>query len=566
MSVTVQNARRILLILHERPDWDCIVASFLWLLANMVSLLDSRVQIKFVPPGQRFSEPIHDDDMVVHLDTGRLFNPDTNDFDHHLIGASTQLHSAAQAVWNNFGVLLEFKWLSTLLQLTNEIDSGHRCSVRNPQLMEEKLDLNDKLRTANMMFLSDWRIIDLRDNLQVLVNFFAQIPRTRVSDNVKVYAGIALLFGWHHWKLTGRTETQQTIDHNLVAEFLERIGNKSSLTVFPVQPNPETEPCKTVHRKHWELFREYSWLANLCRMTLHGRETDQEELLTELKVIDERMREINAAHGVNLQLIQLREQLFILNEMLRHIPLNDDCKLTAGMAALYGWHQQRVGYANGGLRDLVESSRMTQVNGLTFLLIDEPIPDRKQLRNGMRRNPNYRETIDVYIFPDGEDGDLGVTCVEDSRVAGMRLLTSILRNLSESKDPNDIFLHEPTNFTLYLKAATGITQETLESLAIAHLQRAMTEDERAVALNELAILLLQLQRTMTETEKAIALESLTILLPQLQRTMTENEMAVTLESLVIVHLQRAMTEDERAVALNELAILLLQLQRTMTED
>jgi hypothetical protein len=80
----LRRDKKYIFVGHERPDTDCIVAMVLFARALGLPVKCSQIEIRFMPPGRRFTGRVPPNTLVAHFDTGGICNPQTLDFDHHM--------------------------------------------------------------------------------------------------------------------------------------------------------------------------------------------------------------------------------------------------------------------------------------------------------------------------------------------------------------------------------------------------------------------------------------------------------------------------------------------------
>jgi hypothetical protein len=204
---SVQEAKRIIMNLHMEADLDCLVGLFCFLLAYTLSPFDPRISYKFLQAGERYKGEVLPGDLVVHIDTGRIFNPATFDFDHHMLdlrSTVSYLPSAARGIYDHFILNLQkFTWLAGLIQMTDEKDSGNKNRVRLTQeVLDTKERMTQELRDLNSFYRSDLRVVCARDNLELINTLFVDAPIELVPDRERILAGLVNLLSWHSRKVS----------------------------------------------------------------------------------------------------------------------------------------------------------------------------------------------------------------------------------------------------------------------------------------------------------------------------------------------------------------------------
>lgn len=223
------EANRIIINMHRSPDLDCVVGLFCFLLACMISPFDKRILYNFLPAGERYKGEILPGDLVVHIDTGRIFNPATYDFDHHQLdhrSTVSYLPSAARGIFNHFRIELAcYPWLELLIQMTDEKDSPKRNRAPMPErVLEAKNRMNEELRELNAEFNTDMRVVCARDNLEIISLLFIDAPSDMVDDRNRILTGLVNLLSWH-----SRKQSRVSGDMNAFIDRGRRVINRHRL-------------------------------------------------------------------------------------------------------------------------------------------------------------------------------------------------------------------------------------------------------------------------------------------------------------------------------------------------
>ncbi len=248
---SMEKKTTLLLVVHRRPDWDALVGVFLWLVIHKITQLHEEnlaVFFDFVPAGTRVSKEAltrFRPDLVVHLDTGRVHDKNSQDFDHHPENETVppEFDSTAALLASDYtDELAEYPWLDDLIYASNLIDTGNQLVPRKASTNELRRELNESLRVSGEPEL---RVVDSLEQFRFMVNLFSNMIG---PDYENLRAGLKLLFAWHE---SNRPKIERL---ELVENARVEVRNGVTVGILP----ETTISCDKI-RNYLRVNRQYAW-------------------------------------------------------------------------------------------------------------------------------------------------------------------------------------------------------------------------------------------------------------------------------------------------------------------
>jgi hypothetical protein len=208
----------ILFVTHRGLDWDARVGVFLWLIVYGFTQLYRKgfsLCFDFVPAGCRVSPQAllkFQPDIVVHLDTGRVHNKATHDYDHHPPDQNTvpDFDCTPDVLWVDYPEeLTKYPWLEDLRYVTRLVDTGRFIYTRTQEDYELQKVLNQDLVEANV---TELKLVDSLEPLRNMVNLSYNML---CPDYDMMMTGLINLFAWHE-SLRPKTERTELANQAVV--------------------------------------------------------------------------------------------------------------------------------------------------------------------------------------------------------------------------------------------------------------------------------------------------------------------------------------------------------------
>jgi hypothetical protein len=462
----IEVEKRYLLVTHQSPDFDAISAVFTWLLAKGKKVSDSDISFGFVWPGKRWTK-LCENTIVVHFDTGNIYNPKTNDFDHHQ--DRDRWPSAARTVFEAYPHLHEDALLREMIEFTDKVDSGSQISTEDQAEKDFRRALNSNLREFNFKRPQQIVIINEqsgpRETIDLIANMEAEIGD--IDDNDKMLTGIIALERWYNdnkqpvkLAFSMKIKDRHLFD-KVCALFLKLMaGDKwlydlgpnelqEMIDTLPDEPRKlQSQAVFDLYQPLWSnpIFRSVTELARL--VVLRGVVLDESEeskkLLQELR---DKLAETSLTRKNKLIPIILNRGPWGVAYQFPDDSFPEQARIILGLIMMKAWYNRRT--LSYRIQPLVEEARWEEKNGLTFVLTGDTSIAAKNIRSEIRRR--YRDQIHVFttLYVDKRTGvkSIGVTRVQKN-LNGMAELANRLREI----DPTaDVFLFQPSNFVIYVK-------------------------------------------------------------------------------------------------------------------
>ena len=466
MEIAAGN-KQYLLVTHQSPDFDAISAAFTWLLANGKKVSDTDISFDFVLPGKRYTKKHEKNKIVVHFDTGNIYNPLTQDFDHHQ--DRNRWPSAARTVFEAYPHLHEDTLLREMIEFTDKVDSGSQTSNEDQEERDFRRNLNAKLRDFNYKRPQQIVIISEqsgpRETIDLISNMEAEIGD--IDDNDKMLTGIIALDRWYHdnkqpIKPTfSMTVEDRHIFDKVCAIFLQlmatdrwlyELGSEDLRKMINDLPNEEgktrSQAIFDAYKNLWSnpIFGSVPELVKLVvfKGVVMEESEESKNLLQDLR---DRLAETNKTRASKLIPVILNRGPWGVAHLFPNDSFPEQARIILGLIMLKAWYNRRT--LSYRIQPLVEKARWEEKNGLTFVLTEETSIAAKNIRSEIRRK--YRGQIHVFTttYVDKKTGvkSIGVTRVQKN-LNGMAELANRLREI----DPTaDIFLFQPSNFVIYIK-------------------------------------------------------------------------------------------------------------------
>ena len=462
----IEVERRYLLVTHQSPDFDALSAVFTWLIANGKKVSDPDVSFGFVWPGKRWTK-LCENTIVVHFDTGNIYNPRTNDFDHHQ--DRDRWPSAARTVFEAYPHLHEDALLREMIEFTDKVDSGSQLNTEDQAEKDFRRTLNANLREFN--FKRPQQIVLIseqsgpRETIDLIANMEAEIGD--IDDNDKMLTGIIALDRWYNDNkqpvkpsFSMKIKDRHLFD-KISALFLQLMADgkwlydlksgelQQTIDTLPNAPGKtQSQAVFDLRQPLWNnpVFRSVTELARL--VVLKGVVLEESEeskkLLQELR---DKLAETNLTRKNKLIPIILNRGPWGVAYQFPDDSFPEQARIILGLIMLKAWYNRRT--LSYRIKPLVEQARWEEMNGLTFVLTEETSIAAKNIRSEIRRG--YRDQIHVFTttYVDKRTGvkSIGVTRVQKN-LNGMAELANRLREI----DPTaDVFLFQPSNFVIYVK-------------------------------------------------------------------------------------------------------------------
>ena len=456
-----------LLVTHQSPDFDAISAIFTWLFANGKKASDADISFGFVWPGKRWTKR-DPNTIVVHFDTGNIYNQKTHDFDHHQ--DRDRWPSAARAVFESFPHLHEDALLREMIEFTDKVDSGSQLNDEDKADKDLRKALNDQLREINRGRPQHVLLIceqsGPRETIDLIANMEAEIGD--IDDHDKMLTGLIALDRWYRDnKEPAKTTSIMPVikDRHLFdkvcALFLQLMANdkwlynlRSNEFEQMIDTLPE-EPGKTKTQTVYDLYQRqlsnpiYRNVTELVQLVVFKGivQEENEESKRLLQDLRERLVETNKTRKNKLIPIVLNRGPWGVVQLFPDSSFPERARIILALIMMKAWYNKRT--LPYRIKPLIEEARWESRNGLTFVQTGETSISGKNIRAEVRRR--YRDQIHVCttLYVDRRTGvkSIGVLRVQKN-LNGMDELANRLREI----DPTaDIFLFQPSKFVIYVK-------------------------------------------------------------------------------------------------------------------
>jgi hypothetical protein len=473
---------------HQSPDFDSAMTTFLRLLADGVALQDPRLEYVFVPAGQRYTpEHIDPKTIVTHLDTGYIYDPKTDDYDHHQ--DRERWPSAARTVMEAHPHLQSDPIVQDMVHLTDRVDSGSTVNREASDARQIREALNNQIlnfnrgRDEKVILITEqngpWQIADLVQNLE--------IELTEINDHDKLVASLIMLDNWYKNEQAERAglESERNLDRSIfdrvAATFLHLIAQdrwlydleyselehiyQSSSSGFMSLTEATYSKLSVLHGD--PVVEEIVALVNLL-ITKNTTLRENDETRAFKKDLADKLAGFNDGRDNVVYPITLRKGPWEVAELFPGDEYPLQVRILSGLIMFRAWWNKKT--VRGRVQELINSSHLVTYGGLRFCLIPETTFTSKAIRYQLRRY--FRDEIDVavatYVDKGNDNKSVGITRVMDRTVFGMERL---YRHLCRLDPEASLFLFRPSKFVIYIKNKLDIlTPERVLQEASHHLR------------------------------------------------------------------------------------------------
>lgn len=252
-----ENAEFIF-VLPTDSDIKNEIAMFLWQQANDVEIGVQKIGYVFVNPGERFSGKVPAGAKVVHIGTGKIYNPETDDYDPNT------LNNGQRKTWYSAGVMVFHKYQkifladpqikeSTLNLVRMTKDSNDQPEQKNGWDSAEKKEIEAKIAELNAAKGFKLMLIENAGGPYYLADLFDRLEteQDQIENRERLEIVLYSLNGWYNIQVV-KPILKKLVDR---AEMVKRNGLQFIII-------PETFlPSSTV--RHY-LRSDYRGYADVC--------------------------------------------------------------------------------------------------------------------------------------------------------------------------------------------------------------------------------------------------------------------------------------------------------------
>ena len=239
---------KFIMVLHTRPDLDCMVAVFIFMMAVGLSLFQvltgERIIFRYVKSGSIYTpteKEVLEGWMVVHADIGARYDPAYGYFDHHF--KPVIYWSAARAIFDYFFTKTGREaptYIYNLVDYTDYVDSGSKVG-KTPGWIYNELDVANEMLKAVIGWTGHFR--PFRKGPDYFGKLVKYIP-LKSDDTTRLIMGLTSL---ESYVLESKTETSS---FDALVEAKQLVGlTKRQKSLVSVKTNRTMKGLPALGRK-----------------------------------------------------------------------------------------------------------------------------------------------------------------------------------------------------------------------------------------------------------------------------------------------------------------------------
>ena len=224
------TTHHIYIVNHLDPDVDSTFSTFCWLEDWGIRIDDPRIHYKFVKAGRRYTGPTEEGSLVLHFDTGLLYDGLYN-FDHH---QDETIPSATYLVVRSSPKLSRDWAIGYICNTANKVDtSGKLCDKPSEECYTMKDKMNQELRIWNRTTpgYSRLRVAHIDNGPEDVVRLLSTMETCygEMSPEAKLKTGMYMLKAWYNQRVTIPSKAKA-----LLKSDETKVGFSNGLTYYVV--------------------------------------------------------------------------------------------------------------------------------------------------------------------------------------------------------------------------------------------------------------------------------------------------------------------------------------------